>query len=184
MVDSHERSRSKVSVGPWHSSASVASSCTRNRTRMSCSGSQGPSRCGLRPDHISSHLLPHPLRHPGCFLPLAHAKLTSTPGPLLFLCMDCSSSSLDVLDLPVSLCSVLTRHLLRDPPQIPPLMCTPREHPPSYRPALSLHGICGSSEPAYFVLWLLAVTFVFRLGQTAVLRRTLHAVSAQQCSLS
>lgn len=114
-------------------------------------------------------------------LPLARAKLTSTPGPwlLLLLCLGCSSSKLSALDLPLSFCSLLTCHLLGDPP----LRCSPLEHSLSYHLALSLHHIYCSLEPAFSVLRFLALMFVFCLKQTAVLRRTSYTVSTRKHSL-
>lgn len=119
-------------------------------------------------DTLSVHMLN--------LLPLAHAKLASTPGPLLllFLCSRCLSSQLGALDLPVSFCCLLTCHLLRDPPQTHHLRGTPLERSPSYH----LLYLCNSCplEPTSFVLWLLALMFACCLEWLTVLHRTSYVV--------
>lgn len=139
-------------IGPWHSLASVASNCPKNVTWISCSARQGPSRSGLPLDHISTQSLPALV----VLLPLARAKLTSAPGPLLllFLCLDYLSSNLGVLALPMSFCFPLACHRHRDPPQPPALIF-------HHITLLYLCTVSCSLEAAFSVLWLFALMFVF-----------------------
>lgn len=169
VLNSHERSRSSVSVRPRHSFAcnpSVSSCCLRTMTRMPCRGWQGPSW----PDCLLATLsLFSPLPTAATmvtFLPHAHAELASTPGPLflLFFCRDGSSFSLDMLGFPSSFCSLLTvtpsEALLT-----PPLMCTkdaPHWSTLHHITLLnSLHSTYCSLELAYLALWLPVAMFVF-----------------------